>query len=270
MNPSTLENPAGAAMRIMIVDDEDLARQRLRAILGDIEAQFAHRIVAEAGHGAQAIELLAAESVDLMIIDVQMPRMNGIELARHLASLPRPPAVVFVTAYDEFALKAFEVHALDFLVKPVRAQRLLETLQRIARLTRPQTAAIEALNQSSDQRAREFVGVHERGRVVLVPVVDILYLKAEQKYVTIRTAQKQYLTEESLVALEEEFRESMVRVHRNALVARGAIAGFERVEGATDEDAAGEPHWEVMVRGIDERLPVSRRQWPIVKGLLRR
>lgn len=266
MNPSGAD---AALPRILIVDDEALARQRMRALLSDIAAQFPHVVVAEAANGHEALAALAEYGAEIVLLDVQMPGMTGIELARHLTALATPPAVVFVSAYDEFALTAFEVHALDYLVKPVRAQRLFEALERVSRLAGSQGRAIQALARATNPRARELISVHERGRVQLVPVSEILYLKAELKYVTIRTAQRQFLSEESLVALEEEFAEGFVRVHRNALVARHAIAGFERVEGTSGDEAGGEPHWEVVLRGLDERLPVSRRQWPTVKGLIR-
>jgi two-component system response regulator AlgR len=260
---------ARAAARVLIVDDEAPARARIVALLSDIADQFSHEVVGEAGNGREALALIETRPVDIVLLDVQMPDMTGLELARHLAALPVGPAVVFVSAYDEFALKAFEVHALDYLVKPVRAARLREALERVTRLGAVQPAVIRAAARAADPRAREMISVHERGRVQLVPVAEILYLKAELKYVTIRTAQRAYLTEESLVALEEEFAESFVRVHRNALIARNAISGFERVEAVSEDEAGGEPHWEVVLRDLDERLPVSRRQWPVVKVLIK-
>jgi two-component system response regulator AlgR len=254
--------------RVLIVDDEAPARQRMRELLSDIASACPTRVVGEAANGHDALAALALEPADIILLDVQMPGMSGIDLARHLTAHGAHPAVVFVSAYDEFALKAFEVQALDYLVKPVRAQRLQEALERVLRLTVSQGAAIQAVARATDPRARDFISVHERGRVQLVPVGDILYFKAELKYVTIRTADREYLTEESLVALEEEFAETFIRVHRNALVARRAIAGFERVESAAADEVGGEPHWEVVLRGLAERLPVSRRQWPAVKAII--
>lgn len=256
--------------RILVVDDEAPARARLLALLGDIEAEFPHTLAGEAADGREALAFLSQQGADIVLVDVQMPLMDGLELARHAGLLQVPPAVVFVTAFDAFALEAFEVHALDYLVKPVRAQKLQETLKRVLRLTTPQTDSISAAARQTRPAGRQFLSVHERGRMILISVADILYLKAELKYVTIRTVERQYLTEESLVALEEEFAAGFVRVHRNALVARGAIVGSERVENINDDELGSEPHWEVVLRGITERLPVSRRQWPVVKGLLRR
>ncbi len=260
-----------APARILIVDDEAPARARLADLLSDIAPDFEHTIVGQAADGRAALDRLAETPADIALIDVQMPGMTGIELARHLGALPDPPAIVFVTAFDEYAVKAFEVHALDYLMKPVRAARLLEALTRVRAMTSKQTAAIAAAARESGEalgKTRESIAVVERGRVMLIPVEAIVYLKAELKYITIRTADREYLTEEPLVDLENEFADRFVRVHRNALVARRAIAGFERVE-SIEGDSVGEPHWVVTLRDVQERLPVSRRQWPIVKETMR-
>ena len=259
------------APRILIVDDEAPARARLADLLSDITAEFPHTLVGQAADGRSALDRLAETPAEIALIDVQMPGMTGIELARHLGALPQPPAIVFVTAFDEYAVKAFEVHALDYLMKPVRAARLLDALTRVSALNAKQAPAIAAAARESDVshgRKRDSIAVVERGRVMLIPVESIIYLKAELKYITIRTAEREYLTEEPLVDLENEFVDRFVRVHRNALVARRAIAGFERVENI-DGDSVGEPHWVVTLRDIGERLPVSRRQWPIVKETMR-
>jgi two-component system response regulator AlgR len=255
--------------KILIVDDEALARARLRALLGDIQGEFNHEIVGEAGDGRQALAFIDKHGVDIVLLDVQMPGMNGVEVARHLAQLPQPPAVIFVTAFDEYAVKAFEVHALDYLMKPVRAQRLLEAFQHAGRVAYRDQQSLAEVALQTRSGPREFLSVHERGRMLLIPVLEILYFKAELKYVTIRTKEREYITEEALVIFEEEFSARFVRVHRNALVARSAVAGFERVDNPSSEEAAGDPHWEVVLRDVPERLPVSRRQWPIVKALLK-
>ena len=251
---------------ILIVDDEPFARTRLREILGDIAAQFDHQVVGEAGDAAAALNAIDQLKPDILLLDIQMPVMSGIELAAHLAVRGDAPALIFVTAFDEYALRAFEVHALDYLVKPVRAPRLLASLQR----AQPASAASTELRTVTKEllpNGRQHLSVHERGRVLLVPMDDILYLKAELKYVTIRTPRGEHITEESLIALEEEFSERLVRVHRNALVARAAIVGFERVDSGPSD--GGEPHWEVLLRDSSERLPISRRQWPIVRSVIR-
>ncbi len=240
---------------ILIVDDEAPARARLRALLADIAAEFPHHIVGEAGDGIAALELLARIPADIALIDIRMPRMDGIELAQQLAGLPHPPAVVFVTAYDEFALQAFELAAVDYLMKPARALRLLEALKKARRLT---SADFREIAPAGRARLR----VVERGRVLLVPVDEIVYLRAEQKYVTARTAEREYLLEDSLAHLEAEFAARFIRIHRNCLVAPDAIAG------ATREGEGNEVRWALRLRAVPETLPVSRRQWPQVKERL--
>ena len=185
-----------------------------------------------------------------------MPDMDGIELARHLLKLPRPPVVIFTTAFHEHAVQAFEVNAVDYLMKPIRVQRLLAALQKVPRLKPLSTDRLAQLPAA----ARRFLSVTERSRVVLVPIEEVVYLKAELKYITIRTVQREYLLEESLTKLESEFGSRFVRVHRNCLVARDFIRGFER--RVTND---GDAHWEVLLSAVVETLPVSRRQQNIVR-----
>ena len=257
-------------MKILIVDDEGPARRRLRELLSDVAADFPHTVVGEAVNGMEALALAQELHPELILTDMQMPRMGGIELARHLLKLDAPPAVIFITAHDEFALAAFEVHALDYLMKPVRAERLLDSLQKAASRIAPTDAALAKATPD----ARRHFSISERGRITLVPLDDVIYLRAELKYVTVHTHEREYLLEESLTRLEEEFAAHFVRIHRNALVAKDRIGGFEK--SATPEaDAPGEPHgdaapqWLVVLRDCAEKLPVSRRQWGAVKELAR-
>ncbi len=262
------------AISILIVDDEPIARTRLREQLADIAPEFAHRIVGEAANAPEALSRIEASSPQIVLLDVQMPGMTGIELARHISARaasgdsPKPmPLVIFVTAFEEFAVEAFEVRAIDYLLKPVRAQRLLEALRRAAsRLPSDQIQAIDQLARATNTRRRH-LSVHERGRVILVPLEQVVYLKAELKYITVRTREREFLIEESLTSLEDEFSDRFVRIHRNALVARPSIAGFERVTPEGEEDP-GDPYWQVVLRDVNERLPVSRRQWSTVKNLV--
>ena len=247
---------AEPALRVLLVDDEAPARRRLRDLLDDCSTAFPIIIVGEAPNGREALDLLQSAPVDLVLTDIHMPDMDGIELARHLLKLAHPPVVIFTTAFHEHAVQAFEVNAVDYLMKPVRVQRLLGALQKVPRL-RPVSAEKLALLPAS---ARRFLSVTERSRVVLVPVEDIVYLKAELKYITIRTPQREYLLEESLTKLETEFGSRFVRVHRNCLVARDFIRGFER--RVTND---GDAHWEVLLSAVVETLPVSRRQQNIVR-----
>ncbi|MEP7206877.1 MAG: LytTR family DNA-binding domain-containing protein [Casimicrobiaceae bacterium] len=249
---------ADSPLRILIVDDETPARRRLRELLDDCAAALPVIVVGEAANGREAMNLLHTVSADLVLSDIRMPDMDGLELARHLLKLSQPPVVIFTTAYHEHALQAFEVNAVDYLVKPVRMQRLLAALQKVPRLKPLPMTKLEQLPAS----ARRFLSVTERSRVVLVPIEDIVYLKAELKYITIRTLQREHLLEESLTRLEEEFGARFVRVHRNCLVAREYIRGFER--RATDD---GDAHWEVLLKDVTETLPVSRRQQSVVREI---
>jgi two-component system response regulator AlgR len=255
-----------APMRIMVVDDEAPARARLRNLLDDIAERVPTVVVAEAGDGVEALEVSAGLTVDIALIDIRMPRMDGLELARQLATLPNPPGVIFATAFDQYAVKAFELSAVDYLLKPVRAERLAEALAKAAKVEKvAATAALASAIEAIEPGGRRQLRCLERGKVLLVPVADILYLKAELKYVTARTREREFLLEESLAQLESEFSRRFMRIHRNCLVARDAIAGYEREHEASAE---AEPRWALILHGVNERLPVSRRLWPQVKAVI--
>ncbi|AUN94168.1 LytR/AlgR family response regulator transcription factor [Pseudazoarcus pumilus] len=241
-------------LRILIVDDEAPARARLRDLLGDIAAEQPSEIVGVAANGVEALRLIEAQPVDVVLADVRMPAMDGVELARRIGAGEDAPHVIFTTAYDEHAVEAFELAATDYLVKPVRASRLAEALGR---------ARARMGNGGRGVPRRNF-SVSERGRIVLVPIAEVVLLRAEMKYVTAITTTREYVLDESLVQIEQEFPERFLRVHRNCLVARDAVAGVERA-GEVD----GEAHWDVLLRGLHERVPISRRQWPTVREALR-
>lgn len=243
-------------LRVLVVDDEAPARRRLRDLLDDCSATLPIQVVGEAQNGREAMDVLQGAPTDLILTDIHMPDMDGIELARHLLKLPHPPVVIFTTAFHEHAVQAFEVNAVDYLMKPVRAQRLLSALQKVPRLKPLGADKLAQLPAA----ARRFISVTERSRVVLVPVDEIVYLKAELKYITIRTAQREFLLEESLTKLETEFGGRFIRVHRNCLVARDFIRGFER---RVNDD--GDAHWEVILNEVPETVPVSRRQQFVVR-----
>jgi two-component system, LytTR family, response regulator AlgR len=256
------------ALSVLIVDDEAPARRRLNDMLSDCRDAVATSVLGEAGNGVEALEKAASLKPDLILLDMQMPRMGGLETARHAAKLTPAPSVIFVTAHDEYAVEAFEVNALDYLMKPVRAERLALALKKVV-ASRPAlsadalAAAHTALTANVPEGARRHFSIAERGKLTLVPLADVIYLRAELKYVTVRTAVKEYLIEESLVHLENEFANYFVRVHRNAMIAKNAIVGFEK--GPAGDD--GEMQWQVVLRGVPDRLAVSRRQWPVVKEL---
>ena len=241
--------------RILIADDEAPARARLRDLLDEIRSGFPLAIVDEARNGREALEVLNREKVDIVLLDIRMPEVDGMEAARAIAGMAEPPAIIFTTAFDAYALKAFEVNAIDYLLKPIRMERLLAALKKSRGAAPPSKQALEA----AANQPRRHLSVHERGKIILVPLADVLYLRAELKYVTVRTAGHEYLVEESLTRLEQEFEAHFVRIHRNCLVSRHAITGFER---NLDESESG---WAVVIRDTGEKLPVSRRQQHVVK-----
>jgi two-component system, LytTR family, response regulator AlgR len=241
--------------RILIADDEAPARSRLTDLLDECRAEFPLAIVDEARTGREVLDVVNREKVDVVLLDIRMPDMDGLEAARHLAGLPQPPAIIFTTAFDSYALKAFEVNAIDYLLKPIRQERLLAALRKATGGAPVSRAALDA----AANQPRRHLSVHERGKIHLVPLAEVLYLRAELKYVTVKTAAREFIVEESLTRLEEEFAGSFVRVHRSCLVARAAIGGFER--SATESESG----WAVVIAATGERLPVSRRQQHVVK-----
>ena len=262
--------------RLLLVDDEAPARARLRDVLSDIADDCAHQIVGEAADAQTALDAITEHQPDIVLLDVQMPGMNGIDLAAHIGRhFVPPPSIIFISAFDDFALKAFEVRALDYLLKPVRATRLAEAITRVAALRENQQTAIDETARAlravrALAETRQHFSVQLRGRVQLVPISDVIYLKAETKYVTLCTAAGEHLIEDSLQSLEDEFTDVFIRVHRNALVARGAIIGVERGRRGTDYDAGeGVDHWQVVLRGTNDRLPISRRQWSTIKAMVK-
>ncbi len=242
-------------LKVILADDEALARARLADLLMDLAEEFSVEIVAQAGNGVLALERAADTPADVILLDIQMPGMNGLEAARHIAGLPHPPAIIFVTAFDEHALQAFELRAVDYLLKPVRLARLREALSRIRPLAVDDAAALAP--------RRTHFSLLERGRIWRVPVAEVLYLRAELRYVTARTREREYLLDESLVKLEEEFGDDFLRIHRNCLVARAHLEGFQRV--ADD----GEGRWLALLKDWSEKLPVSRRQMHVVREFVK-
>lgn len=252
-----------SALRVLLVDDEALSRLRLRTLLADC-IDPACTVVGEAGTAAAALHWLTLHEADVVLLDIHMPGMDGLQLAERLRGLPRPPAVIFVTAHSEHALAAFEVEAVDYLTKPVRRLRLQAALLRVAQ--RVQAFAATAPAPLDALPAAPVIVVHERGEVLRVPLAEVLYLKAEQKYVTLRTARRALLLDESLAELEGRLGERFLRIHRNALVARHAVVALERREsGEAGESGEG---WAVRIAPIDEWLAVSRRQLAVVREML--
>lgn len=240
-------------MNILVVDDEALARARLATLLGDC-TQPSVRVGAEAANATQAMDWLLREQFDAVLLDIHMPGADGLALARQIKALPQPPAVVFVTAHAEHAVQAFELEALDYLTKPVRLERLQAALQKVARAT--QAASAPPLSG-------EYLVIQDRGRTERVPLADVLYLKAELKYITVRTTTKSYILDGSLSDLEAAYSDTFMRIHRNAIVARRAVRALEKNFDAEEGDG-----WAVRLNGIDELLAVSRRQLASVRELV--
>jgi two-component system, LytTR family, response regulator AlgR len=243
------------APRVLIADDEAPARARLRDLLDECRERFPLGLVEEARNGREALEVLNRARIDIVLLDIRMPEIDGLEAARHIAGMAAPPAIIFTTAFDSYAIKAFEVNAIDYLLKPIRIERLMIALGKTRAAPPVSRAALDA----AANQPRRHLCVHERGKIHLVALAEVLYLRAELKYVTVRTAEREYLVEESLTRLEEEFEGEFIRVHRNCLVARHAIAGFER---NAEESESG---WAVVIKATGEKLPVSRRQQHVVK-----
>jgi len=242
-------------LRILIVDDETLARARLRTLLGDCTAP-AVSVEAEAANAAQALAWLQHHPVDVALIDIHMPGADGLTLAQTLRTLPQPPAVVFVTAYAEHAVQAFEVEAADYLTKPVRLERLQLALQKIER-NRQYARGLQP------DLPEEVLIIQDRGRTERVPLAEVLYLKAELKYITVRTAARSYLLEGSLSELEDKYGTRFLRIHRNTLIARRAVRSLEKAHDPQEGEG-----WAVRLNGIDELLWVSRRQLAAVRELV--
>lgn len=298
---SSTPNPLQPALRVVVVDDEPLARLRLAALLRELGSAACApedgsptparvELVGEAASGEALLALLAATPCDLVLLDIQMPGALGTEVAARLRRLPRPPAIVFVTAHGEHALQAFELDAVDYLTKPVRRERLAQALQRAAqRLAPPAPAAPQAapIRHDSPESSRAFEAqaaavqatgvapalvVTERGRVLRVPLSEVLYLKAELKYITVRTASHRFLLEDSLTELEPRLGPRFLRIHRNALVAAAAVRALERRAAPPTPAGAGSTAdadgWSVRIAPVDEWLAVSRRQLSAVRAVI--
>ncbi len=234
------------AMTLLIVDDEPPARDRLRRLVAELPG---YAIAGEAETGLQALDAVAKSRPDVVLMDIRMPGMDGLEAARHLAKLDEPPAVIFTTAYDQYAVEAFDANAIGYLLKPVRREKLAAALASAARLTRPQMQRATAAGARAPER-RSHLAARHRDELRLIPVEDVLYFVADQKYTTVRDAHGEHLIEDSLRQLEEEFAPTFVRIHRGALVNVRHLEAIER-------DVDG--RYQVRLRGIETRLPVSRR-----------
>lgn len=255
-------------MNILIVDDEPLARQRLRTLLSDC-TDCQRTTVAEAGNAGEALALLGptgGRGFDVLLLDIHMPGQDGLSLAHAVQALPHPPAVVFVTAHADHAVSAFELDAVDYLTKPVRRERLLQALTKAQRSHR-QGAPIgpTGTHHANGAADGETLVIQDRGRTERLPLAEVLYFKAEQKYVTVRTATRSFIMDGALSDLESRYGERFLRIHRNALVARRALRALEKHHDPDEGEG-----WAVRLQGSTEVLSVSRRQVAAVREELAR
>jgi two-component system response regulator AlgR len=242
---------------VLIVDDEPPARERLRQLLEDTGE---HEIVGEAGNGREALDIAAQASPEVVLLDIRMPGMDGIETAHHLNSAEVPPAVVFTTAYDEYAIDAFEANAIGYVLKPIRRERLSAALRQAARLT---SEALSNVGEQAGTGARKHLCARLHDELKLIPIEDVHYFVADQKYVSVVHRDGRDLIEDSLKSLETEFESGFVRVHRGAVVALAAIDSLKK-----DEDG----RTRVILRSGDagDELVVSRRHVADVKRRLKK
>jgi two-component system response regulator AlgR len=232
---------------VLIVDDELPARERLQRLVAELPGCS---VAGVCSNGVDALALVGKLKPGVVLLDIRMPGMTGIEVARHLGALDQPPAIIFTTAYDEYALEAFESQAVGYLLKPVRSERLAQAVKHASRLSAPQLLGLAAPVEAS--AARQHIAVRVRDELKLIPVKDIRYFRADQKYVTVRHSRGEDLIDESLKQLEDEFAHDFVRAHRSILVSIAHVEALERV--GSDEGYA------LRLRGEAEPLAVSRRQ----------
>lgn len=241
-------------MRILVVDDENLARDRLRRLL---ETDGTHEVVGEAANGNEAVKLCSELLPDLVLLDIRMPGMDGLETARHFLGLEDPPAIIFCTAYEEHAIQAFDLQAVGYLLKPVRKEKLLEALSNTGNLNRAQLAALHA----TDEGRRSHISARTHKGIELIAIDDVRYFQADQKYVTVRYSAGEVIVDETLRELETEFADLFIRVHRSALVAKNHVEGLLK---------SGDGHVEVRLQGLQETVPISRRHLPGVRKIVKR
>ena len=250
-------------MKILIVDDEPLARKRMLILLQEPEMlEFNLEIVAEASNGEEGLAMALQHRPDVILLDIRMPGLDGLQVARHLSSMGEAPSVIFTTAYDEHAMAAFDAQAIGYLLKPVRQQKLIDSLRRAAQLSEQQITDVDV---QDSPRARDRFCLNKRGQLTMIPLDDIRYFMADQKYVSLyiykKSAWREEIIDDTLKELEVEFSAHFLRVHRNALVAK------EYVEKLTRDE---EGHYHVHIKDLSEPLSVSRRQVKEVKTLLKK
>ncbi len=253
-------------LHVMVVDDEHLARMRIKTLLAD--CQDPPCILAlEAGDAMEAMARLRGQPVDVVLLDIHMPGADGLQLARELRSIRPELSIIFVTAYAEHAVEAFDLDVTDYLTKPVRAERLQKALQKA--LLKKELATLNIQVRDADL-PQKFIIIQDRGRTERVQLSEVLYFKAELKYVTVRTVQRSYILDGALTELEAQYNDDYLRIHRNTLVARREMRALERFNGVDEDDPQGGTveGWAVRLRSCDEALLVSRRQLASVRAVI--
>ena len=240
-------------MKILVVDDEPLAQQRLKLLLTEFDSVSE---VLTANNGLQAIEVCQLSKPDVILMDIRMPAMDGLEAADHISQMDESPAIIFTTAYDEYALEAFNVNAVDYLLKPVRREKLEEAIHKASSLNQAQLSTIK----SEQSTGRSHISTKISGNIKLIPVPDIVYFQADQKYVTVKHVNGETIIEDTLKMLEAEFPNTFIRVHRNALIATSFINGLYR---------DGEGHSYITLKDTTTKLEISRRHLSEVKKLIK-
>lgn len=238
-------------MKYLVIDDEFLARARLKELLQRLDPQAE---VLEAENGQQAIDLCESHRPDTALVDIRMPGISGIELVYHLSGLEYSPSIIFTTAYSEYALEAFDANAIDYLLKPVQIDRLKRALEKADPITEVQSESLKKATRSMH------ISISQKGKIKLVPIQSICYLKAENKYVVVKTVKEEYLMNDTLNNLEKELGDTFIRVHRNALISTGHLEGLEK-----NDDG----QWCVFFRGIPDKIEISRRQTPVIRSWLK-
>jgi two-component system response regulator AlgR len=238
-------------MKYLVIDDEFLARARLRELLLRIEPGAE---IIEAENGQQAIELCEKHHPDYALVDIRMPGISGIELVYHLSALEHSPAVIFTTAYSEYALEAFDANAIDYLLKPVQIDRLKRALHKADPITKLQSDSLKETTRNMH------ISINQKGKIRLVAISSICYAKAENKYILVKTDKDEYLMNDTLNNLERELGGKFIRVHRNAVISIDHLKGLER-----NDDG----QWCVFFHGIDDKVEISRRQTPVIRGWLK-
>lgn len=239
-------------MKILIVDDEPLARSRLQDLIEDIGN---HQVVGEADNGQHAIEQVQQCQPEIVLLDIHMPEISGLDVARYLSQLEHVPAIIFTTAYSEHALEAFDASAIDYLLKPIRRARLEQALEKARPLLRSQIDTVINANRE----ARRHISAYQRGSIKLIPIEDIYYFHSDSKYVIVHHKEGEVLIDDSLKSLEQEFGDQFTRIHRNSLVANSRIKSLEKIS---------DNHFQLRLRDCDPLLEISRRQLPTVRKLI--